>query len=53
MRRYPKSARPVMPMRIFVPTDEENTPVRDDINREVYCSVESTRKSRGVAMSCS
>src|SRR2546422_4385027 len=39
MRRYAKSASPVTPIRIFMPTDDESTPVRDDINRGVYSCV--------------
>src|SRR6195256_3505724 len=39
MRRYAKRASPVTPIRIFMPTDDESTPVRDDINRGVYCCV--------------
>jgi hypothetical protein len=39
-----KSARPVTPMRIFVPTEEEKTPVREAINKTVYCCVTNTRK---------
>src|SRR2546426_6112598 len=39
MRRYAKRASPVTPIRIFMLTDDESTPVRDDINRGVYCCV--------------
>src|SRR6266540_980077 len=33
-----------MPMRTFVPTDEEKNPVRDAIKRSVYCCVMNRRK---------
>src|SRR6267378_7575629 len=39
-----RRARPVAPIRIFVPTDEENMPARDAINRQVYCSPQASRK---------
>src|SRR5690349_11654913 len=39
-----KRATPVIPMTIFVPTDEEKTSVRDVINQPVYCCVTRTRK---------
>jgi hypothetical protein len=34
--RYRKRARPVTPIRIFIPTEESKPRNRDDINREVY-----------------
>src|ERR1700741_3361641 len=38
-----------MPMRIFVPTDEEKSPLCDAINSPVYCCGTSTCKLRSVA----
>src|SRR5436190_19146415 len=41
MIKYRTRKRPEAPMRSFVPTDEENTPLRESINRSVYCSLAS------------
>src|SRR5438552_18342219 len=41
MIKYRTRKRPEAPMRSFVPTDEENTPLREAINRSVYCSLAS------------
>src|SRR4051812_2583376 len=40
-----------MPIRIFVPTDDENKPLRGAINRRVYSCVASRRQLRSVASS--
>src|SRR5262245_37371920 len=42
MTRYRKRPKPVRPMTIFVPTEEEKN--RDAINRSVYCCVAGRRK---------
>src|SRR5689334_13151488 len=39
-----KSAKPVIPMTIFVPTEDDKMPDRDAIDRPVYCCVENTCK---------
>src|SRR5712692_7794413 len=44
MTRYRNSARPVTPIRIFMPTEDPNMRTREAINRAVYCCVTNTRK---------